>query len=139
MARKKKKKPEVVVQTDSRYRLNGRIVFTLLIIFTGALSLALTYALITEARHQISVTRTLIQEQRDANTALRAQLTEKYTLGEIERIAEERLGMIKPDPSQIITVNVPKQNYSELSSTKEPEDESVWQTVVSFFQNLIKF
>jgi cell division protein FtsL len=139
MARKKKKKPEVVVQTDRRYRLNGRIVFTLLLIFAGALSLALTYALITEARHQISVTRTLIQEQRDANTALRAQLTEKYTLSEIERIAVERLGMIKPDPSQIITVYVPKQNYSELSSTPEPEDESVWQTVVAFFQNLIKF
>jgi cell division protein FtsL len=139
MARKKKKKPEVVVQTDSRYRLNGRIVFTLLLIFAGALSLALTFALITEARHQISVTRALIQEQRDANTTLRSQLTENYTLDEIERIAVERLGMIKPDQSQIITVYVPKQNYSELSSSQEPEDESIWQTVVSFFQNLIKF
>ncbi len=139
MARRKKRKPEVVLQLDRQFRLNGRLVFTLLLFFAGALSLALTYALITEARHKINETRALVQEQKDANTSLRAQLTEKYTLDEIERIAVDRLGMIKPDQSQIITVYVPKQNYSELRSEPEPEDKSVWQTVVSFFQNLIKF
>jgi cell division protein FtsL len=138
MPRKRKNKPEIIVQLDNRFRLNGRIIFTLLLIFAGALSIALTYALITEARHQISVTREVIQEQRDANISLRAQITEKYSIDEIERIAVDRLGMIKPDPSQIIRIYVPKQNYSELQSRQEPETESIWQTVISFFQNLIK-
>ncbi len=136
---KKKKRTEVVVRLDSRFRISPRLAFTLVLFFIGCMGMALTYAVITETRHEINMVRAELAKKRDDNTALRANIVEKYTLDEIESIAVGRLGMNKPDSSQIIHIYVPKQNHSELNVSQEPEPESVFQTVVTFFKSLVEF
>ncbi len=137
--KKRKQKTEVVVQLDRRFRVSFKAVFTLLLFFAGCMGLAFTFALITETRHQINMTRDLVQEKKEENIALRAEIMEKYTLDEIERIAVGRLNMNKPDSSQIVRIYVPKQSYSELHLISEQEDETFWQKIVNFFNGIISF
>jgi cell division protein FtsB len=138
MAKKKKPATEVVLQLDKRFKIPSLMVFTLLLIFFGSMMLALSFALITELEHQINAVRAEISTQRDDNLALRSGITQKYTLDEVKEIAEGRLGMFKPDRSQIIEIYVPKESYTELNLGDEQEDEPLWQVVWAFFQRIFK-
>lgn len=119
-----------VFRDNQRYRISINIFITLTLIFLGGLGTAVSYAFISDTQNSIRKTREDIQIQKEANASLRAELTQKYSLDEVERIATERLGMIKIDPSQSILINVPKQSFVILNDDEElPEPDSLWQTI----------
>jgi cell division protein FtsL len=109
---------------------------TIFLIFSGCLGMALSFARITDTRHQINLVRREIQEQKESNTSLRTEITQRYTLDEVAREAAERMGMNTPDPSQIVHINVPKVSHVVLNqSTGEHHDDInyFWQGIVDFF------
>lgn len=137
--RKRVKKELFVFRDDRRYRIHFRTFFTVFLIFLGGLGTAFSYAYISDTRMQISRVRNELQSQKEANAILRAEITQKYTLDEVAQIATERLGMGKPDASQIIHIYVPKQSYVVLSEEEyEPEPVGIWPRIVSFFSELIE-
>jgi cell division protein FtsL len=132
--------PKVIVQDDKRHHISFRTVFTIVIIFMGSLGTALTYAITTDTRHQISLVLRETQEQKEANTALRAENAQRYTMDEVARIASDKMGMNRPDPSQILYISVPKQSYVVLNPGFEEEPDEInyfWQAIKSFFGQFI--
>lgn len=135
---KRQKKEMFVFRDDRRYRISFRTIFTVILIFLGGLGTAFSYAFINDTQSQISKARSALQAQKEANAALRAEITQKYTLDEVAIIATERLGMNKPDSSQTIHINVPKQSYVVLNEEEEtPEPENWWQGIQSFITQIL--
>jgi cell division protein FtsL len=131
---------EIYEHKDKRVRISFYTIFTIFIIFAGTLGTALSYAFTTDARHQISATLREIQEQKETNNSLRAENAQRYTLDEVARTAADKMGMNRPDPSQIIYINVPKQSHVVLHTgiQEEPERENYfWRRVRAFFEQFI--
>ena len=66
-------------------------------------------------------------------------LIHPYSLEEIERMALERLGMARPDPSQIIYINVPPISHVVFNPDADilPRSTSFWEEMGTYLQGLI--
>ena len=81
--------------------------------------MAFSYASIHDTQLRTQQARNELAAQRDANDSLRTEITQRYSLDEIAKIASGRLGMNKPDASQIVYINVPKQSHVMLNDDFE--------------------
>jgi cell division protein FtsL len=95
------------------------MVLTLILILAGGLGSALSYAVIYDTQVKITQAQRELTNQREVNTAIRTEITQRYTLNEVEWIALNRLGMNRPDASQIIYIHVPKQSHVVLHNEDE--------------------
>jgi len=126
---KKVVKIEYVRFNTRQYRTSFYIIFTVFLIFTGGVGTAFSFAYLQDMRQQIESQRFAIQQQREENITLRAEITRHLSIDEISRIAQERLNMGPPDISQIVRINVPRQSYvvqSEAQVNHEPQN--MWQS-----------
>jgi cell division protein FtsL len=115
------------------------LVFSFIIIFIGSLSSAVAAAYMTDMQREVFTKRQQLEAQLDQNRILAGQIPQSYTLEEIERIAGERLGMAKPDPSQIIYINVPPVSHVFFNPEADvlPPSTSFWEEMGIFLQGLI--
>ena len=111
----------------------------LMLVFVGAIGSAFSYAQMHGVQRQIAQSRRELNEQHIAITTLNAQVTERYTREEIERLAYERLGMGEPDPSQIIYFHVPHQSHARMHANAPPPstENYFWQSIVAFFNGMV--
>lgn len=124
-----------IMGADNRkFSVPWRMVFTIVLIFIVALGSALTYAHIQTTRGQIIRERNALIAARDANASLRAQVTERFTNEEIERIATGRLGMARPEPAQIFYIHVPLRDTVLLNI-----DENMFEEHNFFLQDIRDF
>jgi cell division protein FtsL len=110
------------------------MVFTVILIFLGALSGAVASAHMANTRRELVQARQALTAQLEANSMLQSRMPQPYTLAEIERIATERLDMAKPDPAQIIYINVPPISHVVLNPELyiPPKDQSFWEEMRIF-------
>ena len=95
--------------------LRPRVIISILVVVVCAISLiwfnvqmdAINAELISTRRRYVSIS--------EANLVAQSQITERYTLEEIERYAALYLGMIMPDDAQIIEIYVPRQGTVVLN------------------------
>jgi cell division protein FtsL len=141
-----RKKPNNIIEMkrgDTIHRINPQnrrlalstpILFTILLIFIGALSSAAASAHMTNTRREVSLMRQTLNNQLDANRILAGQLPQPYTLEEIERMAYERFGMARPDPSQIIYINVPPVSHVVFNTDVNllPRSTTFWEEMRAF-------
>ena len=126
---KQKQNIEYVHFNTKAYRIPFRVIFTVFLIFAGGVGTAFTFAYLQDMRRQINSTRAAIFAQRSENTATNAELSQHLSIEYIERIAIERLNMGPAEASQIIRINVPRQNYVVQSNAPpRPEPENMWQS-----------
>jgi cell division protein FtsL len=122
-----------------RYRPSFYIFFTLMLILAGMVGTIYIYASINDMRNQINIVRREVQQQRDANTAARTAVMRHYSLEEISRIARDRLGMNRPDPSRTVYINVPRRSFIVQNEWEEPAPElSMWQMVWQHIQGWLQ-
>jgi cell division protein FtsL len=125
--------------TPRRFPLSAPMVFTILLIFVGALSSAAAAAHIANTRREITLARQQRDAALDANRTLQSQMPVPFTLDEIEQIAYERLGMARPDPMQIIYINVPPVSHVVLNPDAGilPRDSSFWEEMRIFVTDIL--
>ena len=125
---------------DRRYRISFRILFTIFLILVGGVGSALSYAVIQDTQRKTHEARRDLAAQKELNAATRTDITQQYTLDEVERVAVERLEMNKPDASQIIYIHVPKQSHVVLNAGEEaPEKEyNFWDGIVNFVTETVR-
>ncbi|MCL2499659.1 MAG: cell division protein FtsL [Defluviitaleaceae bacterium] len=136
------KKGDQVHKVDARkprFHLSPVLVFTVIIMFVGALGSAAAAALMANTRQELAFERQRLNAQLDANRILAGQIIHPFTLEEIEREAQERLGMARPDPSQIIYINVPPVSHVVFNPEADilPRDSTFWEEMRAFLQGLI--
>jgi len=126
---KKTVKIEYIRFNTRQYRISAHIIFTVFLIFAGGVGTAFSFAYLQDMRQQIEHQRFTIQQQREDNITLRAEITRHLSIDEIARVAQDRLNMGPPDMSQIVRINVPRQSYVVQSEAMlNPEPQNMWQS-----------
>ena len=127
------------VDANSDVKLPWRMVITILLVFLGGVGIAMTHAQITNMETRIIQSRRVLLAYQEANSALEAQVLDRHTTDEIERIARYRLGMELPDPSQIIDIYVPRRDTVVLNIDEYalPRENFFWRDIVGFMSGLI--
>jgi cell division protein FtsL len=128
----------LVENEATQYRIPRAIVITVIIVFICAMASVLTHAQITGIERQISRATVTLRDLRYHNIALDSQAGTRYTLEQIEYLASTRLGMIHPDPSQIIEIYVPPQNHVRLNRAEHllPRENYFWLDIRAFANGL---
>jgi hypothetical protein len=85
-----------------------KLTVTFALILLGGIGSALFQARNANIRTEIRQAERRLGAYQSENFVRAAELRERYTFEEIERIATERLGMSFPDASQVILIDVPR-------------------------------
>ena len=114
------------------------LTITFVLIFIGGLSGAVAAAQISNTEVLISQARSQRTYYQALNTTLREQVSERYTNDEIERMASERLGMARPDPSQVFEIYVPRHSYVVIHTdeTVMLRENYFWHEIVTFLSGI---
>lgn len=113
------KKLVFVKWDDKKARISPLRLLTLVFIFCGAISIAVSSAMVKDAHNNITALEKELKRCQDENMSLNAAVADNYNLTEVEAIAIGRLGMERPKPYQIIYIDVPKQSYVVRSKPVE--------------------
>lgn len=115
-------------QQRNNNKVKLRMVFNLVFVFSLVFAMMYRYALITEMNYEIDKLNVQYNKIRDENSRLKLEIEKTMNLASIEKIAEEKLGMQKPDKNQIVYVSVPKNDYTIASDTygKNLKDKGVF-------------
>jgi cell division protein FtsL len=129
----------LVENEASQYRIPKGIIVSVVLIFACAMCIVLTHAQITSMERQISRYERELQVVTDHRSTLEAQLMNRFSLERIEYLATTRLGMIHPDPSQIIEIYVPRQNVVRLNRSDEllPRENYFWNDIRTFAGGIV--
>lgn len=121
-----------------RFAFSGVMVFTIMLIFFGALSSAVAAAHMANTRREVAQARQQRDAALDINRTLAGQIPTPFTLDEIEQLAQERLGMVRPDPSQIIYINIPPASHVIFNPNPDilPAGTSFWGELRTFVTDI---
>lgn len=123
-----------VVQPEPVIYPMAKMVLCLLIAFGILSTLIFRFAIITEMNIQMAALNEELEELKDGNRKLQAEISTSINQENIRQIAEERLHMKMPDSYQRIPVKVPKVNYSQVTEQTGEEE----MTLLSFFKTLLQ-
>jgi len=128
----------IVENENGQYRLPRTLLISLLVIFVCAVVAVTTQVQISGMERQIASSNRQLDNLMIANETVYSQISAYYTLDEIEYFAISRLGMIHPDPSQIIEIYVPRQNNAEFNADAHllPTENSLWRDVRTFLNGI---
>lgn len=134
-----------VLKEKKRYKSNRkvkfRLVLSILFIFFAGLTVMYRFAVITQLSYDLNRMEQQYNTLRNENSILRVQVETNTDLGEIKEIAETRLGMQKPDKSQIVYIKVPRNDYTVVLNTTEKaggEDDNFFKTFTKRIAGLIR-
>ena len=100
------------------------------------------YALITDMSYKIDAKKNEYKEIVNENTRLKVQIASNLDIQRIQRIAEENLGMQKPDKSQYTNVKIPRSDFTTASNEINDEgknNKSIFDTLLSRVDKFTRF
>lgn len=119
-------KQNKVLKAKKQYKNNRltkfRLVLSILVVFAAGLLIVYRFALITQMSYNINKSEKKYSEIRNENSLIRIQVERDTDLTSIEETAKTRLGMQKPDKSQIVYVRVPKNDHTVVLNTPDQTD-----------------
>ncbi len=125
-----------VLKEKKRYKNNRKIKFKLVLsilaVFVAGLTVVYRFAAITELSYQINQSEKTYNELRNENSILKVQVETLTDLTDIREKAETRLGMQKPDKSQVVYIQVPRSDYTVVMNTQSGTEEIGGSTLKLF-------
>lgn len=128
-------KAKKTYKTNKKHKI--RFVLTLICVFVVGLSVMARYAMITQIGYEISRSRDELKEIRNQNNYLSLQIEKETDLEKIKLAAEQRLGMQTPEKSQIVYVNVPRNDFTIVMNDNSKAVDSRTGQIKSFLQEKI--
>ena len=120
------------VRPKRKLKSQVKLVAGILLIFAGLLVISYRNSLINESFSENEGLKTNLAAIEKENAQLRVNLENSLNLSNIEKLAEDKLGMQKLDNSQKIYVNLDKKDYVESAS-----EEVVMQDEKNWIQDLL--
>lgn len=107
-------------------------------LFAFALMCALVYGKVELSRitNEQSELMAQLAQLEENNQSLESELESKTSLVKVEDYAENELGLVKLDKSQIEYVEIESENVIEVI---EKEDDSVWSSIKSWFDGVLEY
>lgn len=117
---------------------NSKIILYIGAIFVILFAVSYRNALIAQKYSEIKNLKSDLSEVEKENKQLEVNIESKTNLGAIEEKASKELGLKKLDDSQIIYVNLEKQDYVESSEEelKMTEDENWFEGLINKIKNI---
>jgi cell division protein FtsL len=134
-----------LLKAKKRYKKNNKVklkaIFCILIFFVSFSHIIYMYAQITEMDYKLSKINKDLNEQKNENIRLSLEIQKHLDLNRIRDVAQTRLDMQKPNKHQIIYVNVPKTDFTELpeKDAYSINEGSLLSYVAGIFNNLFGF
>lgn len=111
-----------VLKAKKQYKNNRKtklkLVLSVLAVLFAALAVMYRFALITQLSYNINQNEITYNDLRNKNSLLKVQIEAQTDLTEIKEIAETRLGMQKPDKSQVVYIKVPRNDYTVVMTPR---------------------
>lgn len=129
----------IIDEKNKLFAPSAPLIITFVFIFFGLLSTGVAAAQVVNTQRELVRANQRLTIQQDANRALASQMPQPFTLDEIEQIAQERLGMSRPDPSQIIYINVPPVGGVVFNPDAHilPPDATFWEEITHFWSEIL--
>lgn len=112
-----------VLREKKKYKTNSKMklkaVFLCLIVFGACFLLMYRYAIITQMNNNIIEYEKNLARLQKENSLLRVEIEKALDIDQIQQIAENRLGMQKPDRSQIVYMNIQKSDSTVVLNTDD--------------------
>jgi Cell division protein len=112
-----------VLKAKKKYKNNRmakfRLVLSMMAVFIVGFIVVYRFALITQMSYNINKSESVYNQIRNENSLLRMQVEKNTDLTRIKELAETKLGMQKPDKSQIVYIRVPKNDYTVVLNSGE--------------------
>ena len=109
-------------------RRPGPAIATVLIFLMGAafLTQVVPYGQILDSRRQVASAREELAALQDENVALQADVAALHTDAEIEKLAREKLGYVRPGETAYVVLDPPgtPDDTEPAEPAPEPEDET---------------
>lgn len=112
------------------FRRPGPAIATLLILVTGSafLTQVVPYRQILDSERQVDEARANLDRLTEENTRLQADVDALQTDPEIERLAREKLGYVRPGETAFVVVDPPavETEETETAPEEEPVEDKTW-------------
>lgn len=92
--------------------LKARILLYMMVTFVLVVVVMYRYTMLTELNYSISKYNGEYTALKNENIRIRANMEKQMDLNKIRQIAEQRLGMQKPDGYQIVYLRMPKSDFT---------------------------
>lgn len=96
----------------------------ILVVFSMCLVLMLRYAQIIELNYKINLQNNQYNTLRNENSRLKVAIDNEMDLQKVREIAENKLGMQKPDKFQVVYIKVQKNDFTEITDEHKAFDNS---------------
>ena len=126
------KKKNNKTKTKRHLKVHVKVVAYVLVIFASLFVISYRNSLINESFSENEGLKTNLAAIEKENAQLRVNLENSLNLSNIQKLAEDKLGMQKLDNSQKIYVNLDKKDYVESAS-----EEVVMQDEKNWIQDLL--
>lgn len=117
-----------VLKAKKQYKNNRKakfkLVISILAVLIAGLAVVYRFALITQISYNINQSQKEYYDLRNQNSIIRVQVEQDTDLTSIKQVAETRLGMQKPDKSQIVYISVEKNDHTVVMNTKDEDTET---------------
>lgn len=123
-------------------KLKIKVVFAFIILFTLSGLVMYRYALITDMSYKIDAKKNEYAEMKNENTRLKVKIASKLDIQRIQKIAEENLGMQKPDKCQYTNVKIPRSDFTTASNEINDEgkdNKNIFDTLLSRVDKFTRF
>ena len=122
-------------KSEARLKCVKRVAFGLI---AFALMFALIYGKVELSRitNEQSELMAQLAQLEENNLSLESELEAKTSLVKVEDYAENQLGLIKLDKSQIEYVEIENDNVIEVI---EKKDDSVWSSIKNWFDGILEY
>ena len=130
------KKKEIAKK--SKKKSNTKVVLYIGLVFVILFAVSYRNALIAQKYSEIKTLKSNLSNLEKENKQLEVNIETKTNIGAIEEKAAKELGLKKLDDSQIIYVNLEKQDYIEPSTEEvKLEEQGNWfETIIQKIKNL---
>lgn len=111
------------------HRRPGPALLALLILLIGAafLTQVVPYRQIIDSNRQVDETRAQLAALEQENAALQADVDALQTDAEIEKLAREKLGYVRPGETAYVVLDPPGSDDTEpAASSPQPADDKTW-------------
>lgn len=128
----KKQKVKLQEKKQEVKNINAKIILYIAAVFAVLFAVSYRNALLAQTYSQVKDLKSELAQVEKENKQLEINIESQTNLGAIEEKAKKELGLKKLDDSQIVYVNLDKQDYIESSELEvKLEDNSNW------FKNII--
>lgn len=132
-----------VLKKKKQYRDNRaakfRLIMSLIVVFAAGLIVMYRFAVITQLNYNIARSERAYNDLVGENSRLRVEIENNTDLAKIKEVAEQKLGMSEPDKSQMVTIRVPKNDYTVVLNTSDGNSKGLLSPVLDKLYGLMGF